>query len=106
MVSAKQHRRAPEDPGVSREVAEQLLDAPVDEAPAAPTKSDREILDDIRSCLERTAFDTSEVRVHLHNGTVHVEGRVESDQARTDILDVIGGCAGALVTVSRLRIGR
>ncbi|HZR37548.1 MAG TPA: BON domain-containing protein [Nevskia sp.] len=91
---------------MSREVAEQLLDAPVDEAPAAPTKSDREILDDIRSCLERTAFDTSEVRVHLHNGTVHVEGRVESDQARTDILDVIGGCAGALVTVSRLRIGR
>lgn len=103
--STKRERKAPE-PRVSRDAAEQLLDASVDQPAGLTTKSDDEILDDIHACLEQTAFDTSDVRVRVHNGAVHVEGRVDSDAIRTDVLDVIGGCAGALVTVSRLRIGR
>ncbi|MBV8062495.1 MAG: BON domain-containing protein [Nevskia sp.] len=106
MPSPTKRKGKAAEPGVSRDVAEQLLDAPVDQSADAMATSDSEILDDIRACLEQTEFDTSDVRVQIHSGAVHVEGRVDSDEARTDILDVIGGCAGALVTVSRLRVGR
>jgi hypothetical protein len=93
--------------GASAEPSEQLLDAPASGKSAArASKSDTEMLEDIRRCLEESPFDTSELRLHIQDGAVHVAGRVESEQVRADVLDIIGGCSGGLVTQDKLRAGR
>jgi osmotically-inducible protein OsmY len=93
--------------GVSAETAEQLLDAPAgDKSTGRASKSDAEMLEDIRHCLEQSPFDTSELRVHIQDGAVHIAGRVESEQARAGVLDIIGGCSGGLVTQDQLGVGR
>lgn len=92
-------------PGVSAETAERLLDAPVDEH-TQESRSDAEMLEDIRRCLEESPFDTGDLRVHIQDGAVHIAGTVESEQVRADLLDIIGGCSGGLVTRDRLRVAR
>ena len=91
-------------PGQSAETTERLLDAPLDPQ-AHESRSDAEMLEDIRHCLEDSPFDTGDLRVHVQDGAVHISGTVESERVRADLLDIIGGCSGGLVTQDQLRVG-
>lgn len=62
------------------------------------------MLEDIEHCLWELPFDTSDVRVSVRDGAATVEGTVESAEERAEVLDVIGGCSGALITCQRLRV--
>lgn len=90
--------------GVPPDVAEQLLDAPVGQAPNLERRSDPAKSEAIRRCLEQLDCDTGDVRISVLDGTVHLDGSVASAAAESDVLDRVAQCSGGLALRSELVI--
>ena len=70
----------------------------------AAASSDEEIRDNVLKCLNAGTFDASDVSVHVDNGAVSLRGRVDNEDVKTLVLDVVGGCGGALVVACDIEI--
>lgn len=78
--------------------------ATMPKAVPANASSDEEMRDKILNCLNAGTFDASDVSVHIDNGAVSLRGRVDSEDVKTLVLDVVGGCGGALIVACDLEI--
>jgi osmotically-inducible protein OsmY len=95
------HRKIVPPPSPARQPGAATLP----KASPAAALSDEELRDNILKCLNAGTFDPSDVSVHVDNGAVSLRCRVDNEDVRALVLDVVGGCGGAQVVACDLEIG-